>query len=121
MTDETKWCTGALPGDAPAHQQETDLKALAMRVLTKTPRGAGGAPGASGAPGAAERMTERLHRLARTLGIPRAVVDALPPDELDATAAQAAMCEGYMDGHGDPLAQALLVFYLKALARRLNA
>lgn len=31
------------------------------------------------------------------------------------------MCEGYMDGHGDPLAQALLVFYLKALAQRLNA
>jgi len=121
MTDETKWCTGAFPGDAPAHQQQTDLKALANRVLSKTARGADGAPGASGAPGAADRITERLLRLARTLGIPRAVVDALPPEELQATAEQAAMCEGYMDGNGDPLAQALLVFYLKALAQRLNA
>lgn len=58
----------------------------------------------------------RLLDIARTLGIPRAVVDALPVEELEATAEQAASCEGYMDGHGDPLAQSLLVFYLKELA-----
>ena len=30
---------------------------------------------------------------------------------------EAALCEGYRDGHGDPLAQSLLVFNLQALAR----
>ena len=63
----------------------------------------------------------RLLALAVTLGIPRAVVDRLPPEELEATAEQAALCEGYMDGHGDPLAHALLVFYLRQLADRATA
>ena len=58
----------------------------------------------------------RLLALAVTLGIPRRVVDHLPPEELEATAEQAALCEGYMDGNGDPLAHALLVFYLRQLA-----
>jgi len=58
----------------------------------------------------------RLLDVARTLGIPRAVVDGLPVEELDATAEQTALCEGYADGNGDPLAHALLVFYLRALA-----
>ena len=60
----------------------------------------------------------RLLALAVTLGIPRAVVDVLPVEELEATTEQAALCEGYMDGNGDPLAQALLVFYLRTLAER---
>ena len=60
----------------------------------------------------------RLLALAVTLGIPRAVVDALPVEELKATAEQTALCEGYMDGNGDPLARALLVFYLRQLADR---
>ena len=60
----------------------------------------------------------RLLALAATLGIPRSIVDALPVEELEATAEQTALCEGYMDGNGDPLAHALLVFYLRALADR---
>ena len=63
----------------------------------------------------------RLLALAVTLGIPRAVVDALPVEELEAAAEQAALCEGYMDGQGDPLAHALLVFYLRQLADRTTA
>jgi len=65
-------------------------------------------------------IRDRLLALAGRLGIPRAVVDALPVEELEATAQQAALCEGYMDGHGDPLGQSLLVFYLKALAREVG-
>ncbi|KQZ77752.1 hypothetical protein ASD55_07795 [Rhodanobacter sp. Root561] len=57
----------------------------------------------------------RLLVLAVKLGIPRAVVDVLPVEELEAAAEQAALCEGYMDGNGDPLAHALLVFYLRQL------
>jgi hypothetical protein len=63
----------------------------------------------------------RLLDIARTLGIPRDVVDALAAEELDATVEQTALCEGYMDGNGDPLAHALLVFYLRELARRVEA
>lgn len=62
----------------------------------------------------------RLLALAVTLGIPRAVVDALPVEELEATAEQAALCEGYPDGEGDPLPHRLLVFYLCALADRVT-
>ncbi|TAM57202.1 MAG: hypothetical protein EPN49_15795 [Rhodanobacter sp.] len=60
----------------------------------------------------------RLRVLAASMGIPRAVVDDLPLEELEATAEQAALCEGHMDGNGDSLAHALLVFYLRALADR---
>lgn len=60
----------------------------------------------------------RLLDVARTLGIPRSIVDALPVEELEATAEQTALCESYLDGNGDPLAHALLVFYLRALADR---
>lgn len=63
----------------------------------------------------------RLLELAKTLGIPRAVVDALPVEELEATAEQAALCERYMDGNEDPLAHALLLFYLHQLAERVEA
>jgi hypothetical protein len=66
-------------------------------------------------------MRSHLVNLARAMGIPRAVVDALPVEELQATAEQTALCEGYMDGHGDPLAQALLVFYLRQLGNRASA
>ncbi|SFK48087.1 hypothetical protein [Rhodanobacter glycinis] len=58
----------------------------------------------------------RLLVLAVKLGIPRTVVDALPVEELEATAEQTALCEGHTDGNGDPLARTLLVFYLKCLA-----
>jgi len=60
----------------------------------------------------------RLLVLAGTLGIPRRVVDALPVEELAATAEQAAKCDGFRDGNGDPLPHALLVFYLRELAGR---
>jgi hypothetical protein len=60
----------------------------------------------------------RLHAIAARLGIPRAVVDAVPLEELEATAMQASLCEVCMDGNGDPLTHALLVFYLKALTER---
>jgi hypothetical protein len=63
-------------------------------------------------------IRSRLLGLAKTLGIPRAIVDVLPVEELEATAEQTALCEGYMDGHGDPLAHVLLVFYLRQLADR---
>lgn len=62
----------------------------------------------------------RLLALAGELGIPRAVVDELPVEELEATAEQVALCDGYLDGHGDPLPRALLVFYLRALADRVT-
>lgn len=61
-------------------------------------------------------IRNRLLTLAGTLGIPRAVVDALPVEELEATAEQTALCEGHTDGNGDPLARTLLVFYLHSLA-----
>ncbi|MEP6898698.1 MAG: hypothetical protein ABI870_09220 [Rhodanobacter sp.] len=57
-----------------------------------------------------------LQMLAVKLGIPRAVVDVLPIEELEATAEQSTLYEGYLDGDGDPLAHALLVFYLHSLA-----
>ncbi|QEE25705.1 hypothetical protein CS053_15235 [Rhodanobacter glycinis] len=63
-------------------------------------------------------IRSRLLALAGTLGIPRRVIDALPAEGLEATAQQVAACEGLKDGHGDPLPHALLVFYLKELARR---
>jgi len=66
-------------------------------------------------PLALHAIRARLLMLAVTLGIPRAVVDALPVEELEATAEQATLCEGYMDGRGDPLAQTLLVLYLRTL------
>lgn len=63
----------------------------------------------------------RLLDVARTLGIPRSIVDALPVEELEATAEQAALCEGYRDGNGDPMPHALLMFYLRELAGRIEA
>jgi hypothetical protein len=58
----------------------------------------------------------RLHTIATRLGIPRAVVEALPVEELEATTEQTTLCEGYMDGNGDPLTHSLLTFYLRGLA-----
>jgi len=63
----------------------------------------------------------RLLALAGTMGIPRAVVDELPAEELEATAEQVDLCEGHTDGNGDPLTQALLTFYLRELADRVSA
>ena len=126
MTDQySNCCSDALPGDAAMQQnRRPELKELARKALVDAAasrNAANAAIAATDATAARDAITKRLQQLARTLGIPRAVVDALPPDELEATAAQAAMCEGYVDGNGDPLARALLVFYLKALAKRLNA
>ena len=142
MTTESKkdWCSGARTGDAPVHQREAiDLKVLALNALRKlehtsheilersTPStssrnvdavGAAGASGARGASGASgvTAIQLRLLALADTVGIPRAVVDNLPVEELEATAEQVASAEGYKDGNGDPLPQSLLSFYLRCLA-----
>jgi len=128
MTDTTKWCTGALPGDAPTHQEhENSLKALAANALREsghapTPADGAvtgwcvGADGASGADGAQFGIRAKLKSLAKRMGIPAAVVDALSPDDLAATAEQVALCEGHLDGSGNPLARSLLTFYLQTLA-----
>ena len=63
-------------------------------------------------------MHARLHLVADTLGIPRAIVDRLPLEELQATVEQMAMCEGRLDGRGDSLPHSLLLFYLRSLADR---
>ena len=107
-----------------------ELTAAGIRLQARGDRLHIDAPAGAVTPELRQRLTEhkadllalhairrRLLDVAASLGIPRAVVDALPPEELEATAQQAALCEGYMDGHGDPLAQSLLVFYLKELAR----
>lgn len=62
----------------------------------------------------------RLHTIALSLGIARVVIDELPVEELEATAEQAALCEGHTDGNGDPYAQSLLMFYLRGLADRVS-
>ncbi len=61
-------------------------------------------------------MRARLQAIATSLGIPRAVVDAMPVEELEATAEQATLCEGHLGSNGDPLARSVLVFYLRHLA-----
>jgi hypothetical protein len=66
-------------------------------------------------------IRKRLLALAATMGIPCAVVDELPVEELQATAAQVSVCEGHMDNNGDPLAHSLLTFYLRCLAERVSA
>jgi hypothetical protein len=60
----------------------------------------------------------RLHEVAKSLGIPRAVVDGLPAEDLAATAQQAQACEGHLDRDGNPLARSLLMFYLQTLAEQ---
>ena len=64
-----------------------------------------------------DAMRARLLALAGTMGIPARVVLALPIEELEATAEQFAMCDGYLDGNGDPLPHSLLMFYLRELAK----
>lgn len=64
---------------------------------------------------------KRLVGIAAGLGIPRAMVDDLPLDELQATAAQAALAEVHKDRNGDPLAHSLLTFYLRCLADQVSA
>lgn len=63
----------------------------------------------------------RLRSIAASLGIPREVVDRLPPEELEAAAVQASACDGCADANGDDLARSLLVFYLRSLAERVAA
>lgn len=63
----------------------------------------------------------RLFVIATSLGIPRAIVDELPLEELQATAEQVAANEAHMDGNGSPLAYSLLTFYLRCLADRVSA
>lgn len=65
-------------------------------------------------------MRSRLLVLATQFGIPRAIVDALPVSELQATAEQIALAGDHLDGNGDPLAHGLLVFYLRSLAERVT-
>jgi hypothetical protein len=57
-----------------------------------------------------------LATFAKRIGVPTAVVDSLPTEELDATAEQLALCKGHLDRDGNPLARSLLTFYLHALA-----
>lgn len=65
-------------------------------------------------------LRAHLLALALTMGIPRAVIDGLPVEELEATAEQVAFCEGRLDRNGDPLPHALLTFYLRELAERVS-
>jgi hypothetical protein len=69
---------------------------------------------------AADPLRAHLLALALTMGIPRAVIDGLPVEELEATAEQVAFCEGRLDRNGDPLPHALLTFYLRELAERVS-
>jgi len=64
---------------------------------------------------------KRLVGIAACLGIPRAVVDDLPLDELQATAEQAAIAEAHKDRNGNSLTHSLLTFYLRRLADRVSA
>lgn len=64
---------------------------------------------------------KRLVGIAASLGIPRAVVDDLPLEELFATAKQVAQTDGHKDRNGDPLAHSLLTFYLRCLADQVSA
>lgn len=66
-------------------------------------------------------IRKRLRTLATSMGIPRTIVDELPIEELQASASQAASCEGRLDGNGNPLGQSLLTFYLRRLAEGVNA
>jgi len=123
---DREWCTGASSTGAPVHhEQKNALKALASKVLhdlsgapAKSALGASGASGASGAPNNART---RLLQLAATMGIRAAVVGAIPADELEAIAGQAVLCDGHLDGNGDPLAHSLLTFYLRTLAEQAGA
>ena len=108
MTDKTHWCTGALPGDAPTHQEhENSLKALAANALRESgsaPTLTGGAVhdwcagavGASGAGGAQFGIKAQLKSVAKHMGLPAALVDSLSADDLAATAEQIALCEGQL-------------------------
>ena len=62
-----------------------------------------------------------MKSLAKNMGIPIAVVDSMSADDLAVIGGQAALCEGHLDGNGDPLLHALLTFYLRALADRSTA
>ena len=128
MTDKTHWCTGALPGDAPTHQEhENSLKALAANALRESgsapaptggavPDWCAGAGGASGAGGAQFGIKAQLKSVAKHMGLPAALVDSLSADDLTATAEQIALCEGHLDADGNPLARRLLTLYLQTLA-----
>lgn len=136
MTDVTNWCTGAVPGDAPAHQTPAaGLKALAANALRESKRapehgsdGATGAPeqrcggalGAAGALGARKDLRPALIALAERLGFPAQIVESLDEVEIQAAAEQLAACKGHLDRDGNPLATSLLRFYLNALAERAN-
>lgn len=66
-------------------------------------------------------VRKRLVLIAASLGIPRAVVDELPLDELQAAAEQVAIADTHKDGNDNPLAHSLLTFYLRCLADRVSA
>ena len=61
-------------------------------------------------------MRDRLLAIARTIGVPAAVVDCLPASELRACIDQLPLWEGQYDEQGESLQDRVLVFYLRALA-----
>lgn len=61
-------------------------------------------------------MRDRLLRLARTVGVPAALVEALPASELRACIDQLPLWANQRDDRGDPLQIRVLMFYLRALA-----
>ena len=117
--DENR-CTVALPGDATTQRSEKpSLRDLALRALreTSSPPSVAAVAAVADVAAVAQKDTKALLRtFAKRIGIPAAVVDNLPPEELDATAEQLALCKGHLDGDGNPLAHSLLTFYLRALA-----
>lgn len=61
-------------------------------------------------------MRDRLLGIARTIGVPAAIVEHLPASELRACIDQLPLWEGQHNEQGEPLQARVLVFYLRALA-----
>lgn len=61
-------------------------------------------------------MRDRLHAIAKDVGVPDRIVDSLPASELRACIDQLPLWEGQHDERGEPLQARVLVFYLRALA-----
>lgn len=63
-------------------------------------------------------MRVQLRIRANHMGIPRAIVDTLPVEELETTAEQIALAADYRGRNGGSMTQSLLLFYLRYLADR---
>jgi hypothetical protein len=61
-------------------------------------------------------MHDRLLGIARTIGVPAAIVERLPASDLRACLDQLPLWEGQHNEQGEPLQDRVLVFYLRALA-----